>query len=460
MDFKPHDYQKYCIDRIIQQNRLGLYLEMGMGKSVITLTAVRSLIYDYLAVSRALVIAPKKVSEGTWDREAEKWDHLKDLTISRIMGTPKEREAAMEAEADVYILSRDNVQWLVEKMGRKWKFDMVILDESTSFKNPQAKRFKALRRVLPFIDRLVELTGTPSPNNLLDLWSQIFLLDGGERLGHTFGGYRERYFQPKSYINGTPVNYQPKKDARPEILQRISDICVSMKSEDYLTLPDLIFEDIPVALDAKAEKAYKKMAEDALLEISKETEITAMNAAALTNKLLQLANGAIYDADHNTHVIHDCKIEAFLELLEALDGEHALVFYAYQSDRDRIMDALFRAGYQRVRTLLSPSDMDAWNRGEVDILLAHPASTAYGLNLQQGGRHIIWYGLTWNYEQYVQSNARLHRQGQTKPVIVHRLICRGTADEDVAEALERKDGTQQFIMNRLKAMISNIGRLR
>lgn len=460
MDFKPHDYQKYCIDRIIQQNRLGLYLEMGMGKSVITLTAVRSLIYDYLAVSRALVIAPKKVSEGTWDREAEKWDHLKDLTISRIMGTPKEREAAMEAEADVYILSRDNVQWLVEKMGRKWKFDMVILDESTSFKNPQAKRFKALRRVLPFIDRLVELTGTPSPNNLLDLWSQIFLLDGGERLGHTFGGYRERYFQPKSYINGTPVNYQPKKDARPEILQKISDICVSMKSEDYLTLPDLIFEDTPVALDAKAEKAYKKMAEDALLEISKETEITAMNAAALTNKLLQLANGAIYDADHNTHVIHDCKIEAFLELLEALDGEHALVFYAYQSDRDRILDATFRAGYQRVRTLLAPADMDAWNRGEVDILLAHPASTAYGLNLQQGGRHIIWYGLTWNYEQYVQSNARLHRQGQTKPVIVHRLICRGTADEDVAEALERKDGTQQFIMNRLKAMISNIGRLR
>ena len=458
MDFKPHDYQKYCIDRIIQQNRLGLYLEMGMGKSVITLTAVRSLIYDYLAVSRVLVIAPKKVSEGTWDREAEKWDHLKDLTISRIMGTPKEREAAMEAEADVYILSRDNVQWLVEKMGRKWKFDMVILDESTSFKNPQAKRFKALRRVLPFIDRLVELTGTPSPNNLLDLWSQIFLLDGGERLGHTFGGYRERYFQPKSYINGTPVNYQPKKDARPEILQRISDICVSMKSEDYLTLPDLIFEDIPVALDAKAEKAYKKMAEDALLEISKETEITAMNAAALTNKLLQLANGAIYDADHNTHVIHDCKIEAFMELLEALDGEHALVFYAYQSDRERILDALFRASYTRVRTLMSPTDMDAWNRGEVDILLAHPASTAYGLNLQQGGRHIIWYGLTWNYEQYVQSNARLHRQGQTKPVIVHRLICRGTADEDVAEALERKDGTQQFIMNRLKAMISNIRR--
>ena len=458
MDFKPHDYQKYCIDRIIQQNRLGLYLEMGMGKSVITLTAVRSLIYDYLAVSRALVIAPKKVSEGTWDREAEKWDHLKDLTISRIMGTPKEREAAMEAEADVYILSRDNVQWLVEKMGRKWKFDMVILDESTSFKNPQAKRFKALRRVLPFIDRLVELTGTPSPNNLLDLWSQIFLLDGGERLGHTFGGYRERYFQPKSYINGTPVNYQPKKDARLEILHKISDICVSMKSEDYLTLPDLIFEDIPVALDAKAEKAYKKMAEDALLEISKETEITAMNAAALTNKLLQLANGAIYDADHNTHVIHDCKIEAFLELLEALDGEHALVFYSFQSDRDRILDATFRAGYQRVRTILAPADMDAWNRGEVDILLAHPASTAYGLNLQQGGRHIIWYGLTWNYEQYVQSNARLHRQGQTKPVIVHRLICRETADEDVAEALERKDGTQQYIMGRLKAMVAEIRR--
>lgn len=458
MDFKPHDYQRYCIDRIIGQRKIGLYIEMGMGKTVITLTAIRSLIYDYLDVDRALVIAPKKVSEGTWDRESEKWDHLKDLRISRIMGTPKERKAAMEADADVYILSRDNVQWLVEEQGRSWKFDMVILDESTSFKNPQAKRFRALRKMMPHIRRLVELTGTPSPNNLLDLWSQIFLLDEGERLGRTFGGYRERWFMPKGYINGTPVNYQPKKDARGEILQRISDICVSMKSEDYLTLPDLIFEDIPVALDPKAKKAYTKMAEDAVLELTKETEITALNAAALENKLLQLANGAVYDAAHQTHVIHDCKLEAFLELLEALDGEHALVFYSFQSDRDRILDATFRAGYQRVRTLLAPADMDAWNRGEVDILLAHPASTAYGLNLQQGGRHIIWYGLTWNYEQYVQSNARLHRQGQTKPVIVHRLICRETADEDVAEALERKDGTQQYIMGRLKAMVAGIRR--
>lgn len=404
------------------------------------------------------MIAPKKVSEGTWDRESEKWDHLKDLRISRIMGTPKERKAAMDADADVYILSRDNVQWLVEEQGRSWKFDMVILDESTSFKNPQAKRFRALRKMMPHIRRLVELTGTPSPNNLLDLWSQIFLLDEGERLGRTFGGYRERWFMPKGYINGTPVNYQPKKDARGDILQRISDICVSMKSEDYLQLPDLIFEDIPVALDSKAKKAYTKMAEDAVLELTKETEITALNAAALENKLLQLANGAVYDADYQTHVIHDCKLEAFLELLEALDGEHALVFYSFRSDRDRILDATFRAGYQRVRTLLAPADMDAWNRGEVDILLAHPASTAYGLNLQQGGRHIIWYGLTWNYEQYVQSNARLHRQGQTKPVIVHRLICRETADEDVAEALERKDGTQQYIMGRLKAMVAEIRR--
>lgn len=458
MRFKPHPYQSYCIEQIISRKKIGLYLEMGMGKSVITLTACRSLIYDYLEVSRVLVIAPKKVSEGTWDREAEKWDHLTDLRISRIMGTPKQREAAAEADADIYILSRDNVQWLVEEQGRKWKFDMVILDESTSFKNPQAKRFRAIRKVMPFVNRLVELTGTPSPNNLLDLWSQIFLLDEGERLGRTFGGYRERYFQARSIINGIPVNYQPKKDARGEILNRISDICVSMKSEDYLTLPDLIFEDRFVQLSEKDARTYRKMAEDAVLELTSETEITALNAAALENKLLQLANGAVYDANHTTHVIHDCKLEAFMELLEALDGEHALVFYSFQSDRDRILDATFRAGYQRVRTLEAPIDMDLWNRGEVDILLAHPASTAYGLNLQEGGRHIIWYGLTWNYEQYVQSNARLHRQGQTKPVIVHRLICRDTADEDVAEALERKDGTQQFIMGRLKAMVAGIRR--
>ena len=402
------------------------------------------------------MIAPKKVSEGTWDREAEKWDHLQDLRISRIMGTPKQRTAAAEMDADVYILSRDNVQWLVEEQGRRWKFDMVVLDESTSFKNPNAKRFRAIRKMLPFIRRLVELTGTPSPNNLLDLWAQIFLLDQGERLGRTFSGYREFWFRPKGYVNGTPVNYVPRPYAKENILNLISDICVSMKAEDYLELPELMFEDRFVQLSEKDARTYKKMATDAVLELAGDTEITALNAAALENKLLQLANGAVYDSDHHTHIVHDCKLEAFMELLEALEGEHVLVFYAFQSDRERILDATFRAGYQTVRTLINPADMDAWNRGEVKILLAHPASTAYGLNLQQGGRHIIWYGLTWNYEQYVQSNARLHRQGQTKPVIVHRLICRETADEDVAEALERKDGTQQYIMGRLKAMVAGM----
>lgn len=429
-----------------------------MSKTVITLTAIRSLIYDYLEVSRVLIIAPKKVAEGTWDGEAEKWDHLKDrLTISKILGTPAQRKKALSADADIYILSRDNIHWLVEEVGRSWPFDMVILDESTSFKSHQAIRFKAIRRVLPKISRLVELTGTPSPNNLLDLWAQIFLLDGGERLGKTYGGYRERYFAARSYVNGIPVNYQPKADAKDAILAALQDLCVSMKAADYLDLPEIVFEDIPVILTGASLKAYKTMAEEAVLELTASgEEITAMNAAALTNKLLQLANGAVYDAAHDTHVIHDHKIEAFMELLEMLNGEHALVFYSFQSDCDRILKAIGKS--YRARVLQNQADINAWNAGEIDVLLAHPASTAYGLNLQQGGRHVIWFGMTWNYEQYVQSNARLHRQGQTKPVIVHHLIAKGTVDEDVKAALERKDGTQQYIMTRLKAMISDLRR--
>ena len=425
---------------------------------MITLTAIRSLIYDYLEVSRALIIAPKKVAEGTWDGEAEKWDHLNGrLKISKIMGTPSQRKKALFTEADVYITSRDNVQWLTDTVKRQWPFDMVVLDESTSFKNPQALRFKALRKELQRIDRLVELTGTPSPNNLLDLWAQIFLLDGGERLGKTFGGYRERYFSARSYVNGIPVNYQPKADAKDAILAALQDICVSMKAKDYLDLPGIIYEDIPVMLTGSSLKAYKALAEEAVLELTADdTEITAMNAAALTNKLLQMANGAVYDATHGTHKIHDHKIDALLELLEMLDGEHALVFYSFQSDAQRITEAIGKS--KMVCVLKTQEDINNWNEGKIDVLLAHPASTAYGLNLQQGGRHVIWFGLTWNYEQYVQSNARLHRQGQKLPVIVHHLIAKGTVDEDVKTALERKDGAQQYIMAHLKAMITEIRR--
>ena len=424
-----------------------------MGKTVTTLTAIRELKYNRFAVRRVLVIAPKKVAEGTWTREKDKWDHTRILRVSPVLGSQAKRIRALNTPADLYIINRENVCWLVDYYRNSWPFDMVVVDESSSFKSHSAKRFKALAGVSGKIDRMGELTGTPSPNGLEDLWSQVYLLDGGERLGKRYTQFRERYFQPdRRGADGMVYSYAAKPGTEQSILDKISDICISMKAEDYLQLPDITYHEIPVELDAKAEKAYRELERKMVLELPEEEEISVTSAAALSNKLLQLANGAVYDEDRSVHEVHGCKIEAFLELVESLQGKPVLVFYNFQHDRERILKALSGSGL-RVRELKTTRDEDDWNAGQIDVLLTHPASSAYGLNLQQGGNHVVWFGLTWNYELYTQANKRLHRQGQTEKVIIHHLVCTGTRDEDVMRALEKKDDVQNWVMESLKARI-------
>ena len=457
MIFKPHAYQQHCINKVVEIAKLGLFLDMGLGKTVTTLTAIRQLKYDRFEVRKVLVIAPKKVAEGTWTREKDKWEHTRILRVSPVLGNQAKRIRALNTPADIYIINRENVCWLVDYYRNDWPFDMVVIDESSSFKSHTAKRFKALASISSRITRLVELTGTPSPNGLDDLWSQVFLLDGGERLGKRYTQFRERYFDPgRRGADGMVYDYKAKPGSEQSILEQISDICISMKAEDYLQLPDIIYHTVPVVLVPKALKAYQEMERKMVLELPEdEEEISVTSAAALSNKLLQLANGALYDDGHLVHEIHDCKLEAFTELIESLQGKPALVFYNFQHDKTRILKALEKTKL-RIRELKKPQDEDDWNAGKVDILLAHPASAAYGLNLQQGGNHVIWFGLTWNYELYTQANKRLHRQGQTEKVIIHHLVSTGTRDEDVMQALEKKDDVQNWVMESLKARIKAI----
>lgn len=457
MIFKPHAYQQHCIEQILKTKKLGLFLDMGLGKTVTTLTAIRELKYNRFQVRRVLVIAPKKVAEGTWTREKDKWDHTRILRVSPVLGSQAKRIRALNTPADIYIINRENVVWLVDYYRNTWPFDMVVVDESSSFKSHSAKRFKALASVGTHIDRMVELTGTPSPNGLADLWSQVYLLDGGDRLGKRYTQFRERYFQPdKRGADGMVYSYEAKPGTEASILQKISDICISMKAEDYLQLPDVTYHEIPVELDEKSAKSYYELERMMVLELPEdETDISVTSAAALSNKLLQLANGALYDEDRQVHEVHSCKVEAFMELIESLQGKPALVFYNYQHDLKRLLQALDKTEL-RVRVLKSPKDEDDWNHREIDVLLAHPASAAYGLNLQQGGNHVIWFGLTWNYELYTQANKRLHRQGQTEKVIIHHLVCTGTRDEDVMQALSQKEDVQNWVMESLKARIEKV----
>lgn len=448
--FVPHDYQRYCINRLIADDALGLFLDLGLGKTVITLTAVNDLKYNRFAVRRTLVIAPKKVAEATWSNEAAKWQHLQHLRIIPVLGTAQKRIRALNTPGDIYVINRDNVVWLTEYYRNAWPFDLVVLDELSSFKNHAAKRTKALNWIRPHVKRIVGLTGTPAPNGLLDLWAQVNLLDQGQRLEKNITGYREKYFE-RNY-NG--FGYTAKPGADETIQRKIADICISMKAEDYLDLPDCITNVIPIVLDDKAQKQYDKLEKDFLLQVE-DTEITALNAAALTGKLLQLCNGALYDADRNVHEIHDCKIEAFMEVVEQLGGSPALVFYNFQHDLVRIKQALSKSGL-RIRELLTAQDQLDWNAGQVDILLAHPASAAYGLNLQDGGNHVVWFGLNWSLELYQQANGRLHRQGQKQKVILHHLVVQGGADEDVMSALEGKAATQDKLLEALKARIERV----
>ena len=455
MKYVTHDYQAYCIQRVVEDPAVGLFLRPGLGKTVITLSAVNILKYFRWQVQKVLVVAPKKVAEATWSKEAAKWDHLQHLRTSVVLGSATKRIKALNTPADIYVINRENVEWLVDYYKQAWPFDMVVLDESTSFKNSQSKRWKAMRRVRRFIKRMVLLTGTPSSKGLIDLWAQVYLLDCGERLGQSLSAYRERYFDPDQRSRTQIFSYKAKDGAESAVLDAISDICISMKAEDYLQLPDLIYHTVPVVLDTKAMKAYQEMERKMVLELPEDEEISVTSAAALSNKLLQLANGALYDDSHQVHEIHGCKLEAFMELIESLQGKPALVFYNFQHDRARILEALGKTKL-RIRELKKPQDEDDWNAGKVDVLLAHPASAAYGLNLQQGGNHVVWFGLTWNYELYTQANKRLHRQGQTEKVIIHHLVCSGTRDEDVMQALEKKDDVQNWVMESLKARIRAI----
>lgn len=415
-----------------------------MGKTSITLDAINELMYRRFAVNRVLVIAPKKVAEATWQAEGQKWDGFKSLRFSTVLGTPKQREAALATPADIYVTNRDNTAWLVDRYGTKWPFDCVVLDESSSFKSHQAQRWKKLKAVRKYINRVIELTGTPASQGYLDLWPQVFLLDGGQRLGKTITSYRDAFFVPDQRNRTQIFSWKLREGAKEQIDDVLADLCISMRSEDYIKLPDLIENDIQVALDPKADKAYRQMERDSFMELG-DSVVDAGTAAVLTNKLLQLANGAVYDEDKKVVHIHDCKIEALQELIEGLQGEPALVFYNYQHDRDRILKAIPGA-------VVFEGDAEAtrWNSGEIKVLLAHPASCAYGLNLQAGGRHVVWFGLQWSLELVQQANARLHRQGQEHPVVVHRLIVQGTVDEAVVGALNSKDRVQEALLTALR----------
>ncbi len=452
MIFNPYPYQQHCIASILANRAVGLLIDMGLGKTVITLSAIHELRYNRWEITKPLIIAPKKVAEATWTAEASKWDHLKNMRIVRVLGNLKQRIRALATPADAYVINRENVQWLVDYYKNSWPFDMVILDESSSFKNCRSKRFKALRLVRSRIRRIVALTGTPASNGLEDLWSQIYLLDGGARLGASLSAYRDKYFLPGRRNQMTIFDYKPKEGSFEMIKQAISDICISMKSSDYLTLPEVLENDVPVVLDSKTMKSYKDFERDLLLRVNEDT-ITAGGAGVLTNKLIQLCNGAIYNEERKVIHVHDCKIEAFMELVEQLNGQHALVFYSYQHDRDRLLRALADTKL-RVRVYTHAQDENDWNTGEIDILLAHPASCGYGLNLQQGGHHAIWFGLTWSLEQYEQANKRLHRQGQEHPVVIHHLIVQGGMDESVIEALKNKGDIQQALLAALKVRIA------
>lgn len=450
MNYKPHDYQAYAKDWIIDHKNSGLLLDMGLGKTIVTLTAIDELMFDYFEISKVLVIAPLRVAQSTWDAEIDKWDHLQDLTLSKVLGPEKERRQALHTPADIYIINRENVTWLVQTLKGSWDFDMVVIDELSSFKSPKSQRFKSLRKVRPLISRIVGLTGTPSPNGLIDLWAQMYLLDGGDRLGRTITAYRDRYFLPDKRNQHIIFSYKLKPQAEERIYEKIEDICISMKSKDYLNLPERINNLVPVMLKDKAK--YDQLEKDLLLELE-EGDIVANNAAGLTNKLLQFANGAIYDEDGEVSIIHDDKLKLLDDLIEVANGKPVLVFYSFIHDKDRI-----KARYKNVKTLDTAEDIKKWNKGEIEILLAHPASAGHGLNLQSGGNIIIWFGLTWSLELYMQANARLDRQGQTESVIVHHLVAKDTVDEDVMKALENKEIGQEALLKAMKARIEKGGK--
>lgn len=453
MMYRPYEYQQVAMDWILDKPRCGLFLDMGLGKTVITLTAVQEMIDD-CEVSRVLIVAPKKVAETTWSTEAEKWDHLHGLRVVKVLGTEKQRCAALAERADVYVTGRDNFVWLTGKYGGKLPFDMLVIDELTSFKSPKSERFKAMRIAVSGVRRVVGLTGTPAPNGLIDLWAQMYCIDQGERLGKSVTRYREAYFETHRW-NNIIVRCTVRKGCEEIIRAKIADICLSMQARDYLQLPDLLIHTAAVALSDRVKRQYDRFEREKVLEFQQEhgdepANVLANSAAGLMNKLSQFANGAVYDEQGNAHPVHDEKLERLAEIVEAA-GSGVLVFYQFKHDAVRIIEKLGKSSSVRMYT--GAKDLDDWNAGRIDVLLAHPASTAYGLNMQQGGHYIVWFGTGWNLEYYQQANARLHRQGQRYPVTVYKLICSGTVDERANAALEGKKSVQQGLLDSLNYLV-------
>lgn len=446
MKYSPHNYQIYSTNFILNNSISAIFLECGLGKSVISLTAINDLMLDYFDVSRTLVIAPLRVANSTWPDEIKKWDHLKHLNYSVVIGSEKERLDALRKPAHIYLINRENVDWLITKSGISWKFDMVVIDELSSFKSYQAKRFKSLLKVRPKIKRIVGLTGTPSSNGLMDLWAEFRLLDMGERLGRYITYYRQNFFVPDKRNQQMIFSYKPKEGSEKMIYSLISDITISMKSKDFLKMPECVMNEVVVSLSDKEQKLYDSLKQDMVLSLE-ENEIDAINAAALSNKLLQMSNGAVYNDDKESLHIHDRKLDALEDLIEGANGKPVLVAYWFKHDLEKIKDRF------DVRKIKSAKDISDWNEGKIPVALIHPASAGHGLNLQAGGSTLIWFGLTWSLELYQQTNARLYRQGQDSTVVIHHILTKGTIDEDVMKALKAKEKIQDALIDSVKARL-------
>ena len=447
MKYNPHDYQRYAVEFIIAHPISALLLDMGLGKTSITLTAINDLLFDSFEIHKVLVVAPPRVARDTWSAEIEKWEHLKNLRYSVVVGTERERLNALHTSADIYIINRENIQWLVEESGLTFDFDMAVIDELSSFKNHQSKRFKAFMKVRPKLKRIVGLTGTPVSNGLMDLFAEFKLLDIGERLGRFIGQYRNAYFQPDKRNGMVIYSYKPLPNAEQRIYDKISDITISMKATDHLKMPELISAEYTVQLSEKEKEKYDRLKKDLVLSEDNE-EVTAANAASLSNKLSQMANGAVYSDDESIIEIHDRKLDALEDIIESMNGKPLLVAYWFKHDLERIRKRF------DVREIKSSEDISDWNSGKIPVALIHPASAGHGLNLQSGGSTLVWFGLTWSLELYQQTNARLWRQGQTADtVVIQHIIAKSTIDEQIMKALKTKDTTQAALITAVKAEV-------
>ena len=446
MRYVAHNYQNYAKDFILAHKVSALFLDCGLGKTITTLTAINELMYDSFEISKVLIIAPLRVAQSTWKDEIEKWDHLNLLRYSIVVGDEKERLKALKQNSDIYIINRENVDWLVTKSGIDFNFDMLVIDELSSFKSHTSKRFKSLLKIRLYFERVVGLTGTPSSNGLMDLWAEFRVLDLGERLGRYITHYRNEYFLPDKRNGAVIFSYKPQPNAEERIYRRLADMTISMKSTEYLKMPELILNELEIKLDEEDQMKYKKFKKEMVMTIQ-EKEIDAINAASLSNKLIQLANGSIYDEDKKFYEVHNKKLDKLEEIIESANGKPVLVAYWFKADKERIEKRF------KVREIKTADNIKQWNMGMINLALIHPASAGHGLNLQSGGSTLVWFSLTWSLELYQQTNARLYRQGQKDTVVIHHLITKNTIDEDIMKSLKRKDKTQEALMRAVKAKI-------